>query len=347
MTHPLVLHIEKGWGDFFAFLRRHLGKQHPVFLYPYRGYGHSSKVMLEGRVLEKMDSIHDSYEERDGKWVNFKKAWRRYYSHEVPGVRLKGTFHGVDVETVSDREGYFTLIFEGDFSDLEPGWKDVALEILQVPHDLGAQKTSLGEILLIDETSEFGIISDMDDTVMQSNVVTKLKMLSTMLFNSAESRVAFDGVVDLYQGLNDGERNPLFFISGSSYNLYDLLVKFCRVNDLPKAPMLLRDMGISEDYWFLKRTIPFKKEEIERLLTFFPDLPFILMGDSGQHDPEIYLDIQERYPDRILGIYIRHVPFLDLRNEELEELEQIHPNFIAIHDSEKAIEHARSRGWLS
>ncbi|WFB37804.1 DUF2183 domain-containing protein [Kiritimatiellota bacterium B12222] len=329
-----------------AWIRRSLRRNHPVFIYPYRGYGHASKVVLMGRVLEKISSIHEPSKEREGKWHNFKKAWRRYFSYEVPGVRLQASFGGQVLEATSDEEGYFEFEFTGDFSSLGTGWKKIELEILSVPHQLSFQRSSIAEVILVDGSSEFGIISDMDDTVMQSNVVRKLKMLSTMLFNSAESRVAFEGVVDLYQQLNKQDRNPLFFISGSSYNLYDLLEKFCRINHIPRAPMLLRDMGISKNQWFLERNFPFKTGCIERLLRLFPDLPFILIGDSGQHDPEVYLHIQEKYPDRILGIYIRNVTLLGLRNEELSALEKKHPHFKAIKNSQAAIDHAREKQWI-
>ncbi|MDF3131258.1 DUF2183 domain-containing protein [Kiritimatiellaeota bacterium B1221] len=346
MTHPLILNIELAASKTRAWIRRTFRRNHPVFIYPYRGYGHAGKVVLMGRVLEKITSIHETAEERDGKWHNFKKAWRRYFSYEVPGVTLQARFADQTAQTISDEEGYFEFEFTGDFAALGYGWKPVELEIISVPHNLPFQKSSTGEVILINDRSRFGIISDMDDTVMKSNVVKKFKMLGTMLFNSAETRVAFDGVDTLYQKLNHQDQNPLFFISGSSYNLYDLLEKFCKANQIPRAPMLLRDMGISKTQLFLERSFPFKTGCIEKLLTLFPDLPFILIGDSGQHDPEVYLHIQQKFPDRILGIYIRNVTLLGTRNDELTELQNKHPDFIAIKESQQAIDHAREKGWI-
>src|SRR5688572_7337416 len=78
-------------------------------------------------------------------------------------------------------------------------------------------------------------------------------------------------------------------------------------HDIPKGPLLLRDYGISEAQFIASSHREHKKRHIAKLLTTYPNLPFVLIGDSGQHDPEIYSQIVVDFPDRIHVIYIRDV----------------------------------------
>ena len=46
---------------------------------------------------------------------------------------------------------------------------------------------------------------------------------------------------------------------------------------------------------------------IEAILQAFPDVQFMLIGDDGERDPEVYAEIARRYPQQISGIWIRRV----------------------------------------
>src|SRR5690606_29363299 len=127
----------------------------------------------------------------------------------------------------------------------------------------------------------------------------------TMIRYDSRSRTPFEGVSDLYKTLMNHGENPLFFVSGSSYNLYDLLTSFCEYQDIPKAPFFLSNIGLDLKQWFKKDTVPYKLEYIQWILDIYPLLSFILIGDSGQYDPEIYLQVHNQNPGRIKAIYIR------------------------------------------
>jgi phosphatidate phosphatase APP1 len=82
--------------------------------------------------------------------------------------------------------------------------------------------------------------------------------------------------------------------------LYDFLVDFMDHHQLPRGPLLLRDIGLRE-----APPIDHKTDAVLRLFETYAALPFVLIGDSGERDPDIYLSIATRYPDRVRAIYIR------------------------------------------
>lgn len=319
----------------------------PVIIYPYRGYGNQEKARLRGRILEKESIIHDKKELETSLWQNIKKLWKRFESDEVPGVGISATFQGVKAKTFSDDEGYFILEFRGlENLKLKNGWYEVDIQITDMPFDVEYEKTCKGEILICEQDNAFGIISDVDDTIIKSYATKTLASILTMLRHDSTTRTPFEGISNLYKGLIDNFKNPLFFVSGSSYNLYDLLVKFCEYHEIPKAPFFLRDIGIEAKQWIKQETMAYKKDYIRQILAIFPKLRFILIGDSGQHDPEIYQDIHKENPGRIMAIYIRHV-HTNKRKEDLADISKRSDiPFLVIDHSDHALKHAKEMNWV-
>ena len=58
---------------------------------------------------------------------------------------------------------------------------------------------------------------------------------------------------------------------------------------------------------------------IRRILETYPALSFVLLGDSGQQDPELYLRVLREHPGRICAIYIRDVS-ATRRDRQVDEL---------------------------
>ena len=90
--------------------------------------------------------------------------------------------------------------------------------------------------------AQFGVISDIDDTVVHSNVTSKLRMILTVALSNARTRKPFKGVAAFYRALHAGV-NPVFYVSKSPWNLYAPLVEYLEVQGLPLGPLLLRDFG--------------------------------------------------------------------------------------------------------
>lgn len=308
-------------------------RRDPVVVLPYLGFGTSGKISLAGRVLEDEGFRPPASAERG--WRNLVEFLKRLESDEVAGARVRATFAGRAVETTSDREGYFSVEFVA--ARLAPGWHDVGLEL----PELGASET--GRVLVPPGDAEFGVISDLDDTVIRSDVTRKLRMLVKLALSNAHTRKPFEGVAAFYRALHRG-RNPFFYVSKSPHNLYSPLVELLRHQQLPPGPLLLRDYGVrmGKDH---------KTTAIERILLTYPGLPFVLIGDSGEQDPEIYAEVVARYPERIRVIYIRSIDRSPQRLRAIEKLVgQLAPTrcqLVLAQDSEFAAAHAAAEGLIA
>jgi phosphatidate phosphatase APP1 len=260
----------------------------PVIILPYLGYGTPQKLIVRGRVLE--DEGFPPSTAGDSRWRNLVSFYKRLESDEVPGARLRARFRGVERETLTDDEGYFRI--EMPVSRAATGrWHQVELQLLDLPARATAQ------VLVPSRRARFAVISDIDDTIVRTNVASKLKMILTVALTNARTRLPFPGVAGLYRALHAGV-NPLFYVSKSPWNLYAPLVEYLEVQGLPLGPLLLRDFG-----WRPEKA--HKRKSIEDLLQTYPKLPFVLIGDDGEDDPEIYRDIERRFPGRVRSIYIR------------------------------------------
>ena len=197
--------------------------------------------------------------------------------------------------TTADREGYFRVELAGRFAE---GWNEVELELAERP-----EVRVTARALVPSPAARFGVISDIDDTVVYSNVTRKLRMVLMLALSNARTRKPFAGVAAFYRALHQGRSsspNPFFYVSKSPWNLYAPLVEYFAHQGLPAGPLLLRDFG-----WRMQKQ--HKETAIADILATYPKLPFVLIGDSGEHDPEIYAGIVHRFPSRIRAIYIRLV----------------------------------------
>lgn len=347
MLKNIFIKAERGFDKAKYRVKNRLNLFNKVILFPYRGFGNENEAFLRGRVLEKEEIIHGDKVVPNTLYYNLKKTWKRYASDEIPGVGVKGTLNGVEADSISDNEGYFDLHFKDlHAANLEDGWHEVELEITHMPFDLSSELKAVGEVLISKQANSFGIISDIDDTIIHTDIINKVQMVLNTIRYDSQNRVAFEGVPELYRKLSKDHKNPLLFVSGSSYNLYEMLEAFCQLNDIPKAPFLLRDLGIGPSQWLKESSHSFKTRNLETILDVYNELSFILIGDSGEQDPEIYLNIHQKYPGRVKAIYIRHV-HSDAREREINEMtDGLDIPFLLMQDSHEALEHAENMGWI-
>lgn len=212
-----------------------------------------------------------------------------------------------------------------------------------------------GEIFVPQSNAEFGILSDIDDTVLVSKMTHFLASLKLMLLKDSTERSPFPGIGAFLRALRKGHDNkgynPVFFVSGSEWNLFDLLINFFQYHDIPEGPLFLKDKGTRSENGDLK-TIEkeYKREKIRHILETYPKMEFICIGDSGQEDPEIYQKVQKEFPDQIIGIYIRDVTS-DKRDKEVhrikEEVEDQGAEMLLIEDTYSAAEHAQKMNWIN
>ncbi|HYW08791.1 MAG TPA: phosphatase domain-containing protein [Longimicrobium sp.] len=326
------------------------GDGRPARIEMFRGYGSPERAYLKGRVLR--GSAVPAGTAADSVWLNFASMLQRFESDEVAGARVRVVFPGGEQVVKANGEGYFDCWIEPrpPFA-ANALWHEIVVELVE-PVEAEPVR-ALAPILVPPKQSAFGVISDLDDTVIRSEVTSKLKMLRTVLLGNVHTRVPFPGVSAFYRALQHGKGaspfNPIFYVSSSPWNLHDLLSGFLNLQKIPTGPLLLRDWGLSGEI-LPTSNLGHKMDAIQRILDLFPALPFILVGDTSQEDPEIYWRVVQAYPDRILAVYIRNV---EARPERIaairklsEEAERAGTSLVLADDTLAAARHAAARGWI-
>lgn len=332
------------WG-----LRRRFGRLGPLQIVTYRSYGTPLAATVRGRVLEA--SMLERSLPADTRLRSFRRMLRRFNSRELPEALMRARMGDEEGQGASDDEGYFELPIQApELSDVGV-WKTAQVEVIEAKVRGLVPVKAIAEILVPSADAEFGVISDIDDTILQTHVTQKLKMIWVTLSGSAFTRMPFEGTSELYRKLAAGQtgraNNPVFYVSKSPWNLYDFLIDFMDYHELPRGPLLLRDVGLRE-----APPIDHKTAAVSRLLETYPSLPFILIGDSGERDPDIYLETAARNPGRVRAIYIRDLAAIggragDARARTLtEKARDKGTEMLWVAHAHEALEHARTRGWV-
>ena len=170
---------------------------------------------------------------------------------------------------------------------------------------LASDKLSATEEVQITEPKGVSVISDIDDTIKHSAIGSGAKEIFRNAFIRDLADLTIDGVKEWYQTLAD-MGVQLHYVSNSPWQLYPVLTSFFARAGLPKGSFHLKQytgmlQGIFEP------VAERKKGTLEKIMTDFPERRFILVGDTGEADLELYTDIMLADPSRILGVYIRDV----------------------------------------
>lgn len=323
-----------------------------IHIQPYRGYGTRKEVFLMGRVFRQKGAV--STARRGIPLRNIMEIGRRLLRRRVAGAVLEARFGGAAQRVSTDRDGYFRVHLRSpQFPPGDGFWHHMELE-LTCPPD-GNVRTS-GELFVPPESARYVVISDIDDTVIYTGVANKAMMLWRMFLQEAKSRIAFPGVASFYRALHRGasgaELNPLLYVSRGPWSLYEVLDAFFNMHAIPNGPVLfLRDWGLSLSHPFPRRGKDHKLTLIRDMLSLYSRLPFVLIGDSGQRDPEVYARIVRERPGRVRAIYIRNVSREPERRRAIESLAEevaaAGSSLLLAADSLAMAEDAVKRGLIS
>lgn len=288
----------------------------------YLGYGTAERFLLSGRVLEDKGAIETSA--ADSRWENLQNVYRRFATDEIPGARIRARFQNIEAETVTDAEGYFNFDLKiNEAIDRKKAFHEIEFELIEPLDENGQPARAVGQVLVPPATARFGIISDLDDTVIVTNVTNRLKMFLTVILLNEHTRMPFRGAAAFYRALQKGasgaENNPIFYVSSSPWNLYAPLVEFLKIHRIPLGALFLKDFG-NHTVFNSGEHQNHKLGSIEKILETYPHLSFVLIGDSGEQDPEIYRRVVEKHPQRIRAIYIRSI---NTKPERLEAIDRL------------------------
>ncbi len=347
--------VERRFGRRKLFLKIRNGWLGTVNILPYTGHGTPREFHLLGRVLEEREIPLGSVE--DSALRNLRTMIRRFLSAEVPGARVRVRFEGRERVAVADDEGFIDVCIE----PREPlpedrAWHTAELELIW-PKAKGQKGFRAEGRVLVPPSKPrdgaFGIVSDIDDTILRTEATNLLRMARLVLFSNAHTRLPFEGVAAFYRALRRGSDgkgdNPVFYVSTGPWNLYDLLEHFLKIQELPKGPIFLKDWGGLKD---LLRGMDHRRHKLEVIRGIFdthPTLSFVLIGDSGQEDAETYGQLAREYPGRVRAIYIRDVSHKerDVAVRAIsEEMRALGVPMLLVKDTVEAAEHAASKGFI-
>ena len=326
-------------------------RDHEVVLY--RGYGTPDRVWVHGRVLQA-PGVRPGAAEDPG-WRNLVNAYRRIESDPLPHAAVRVKVGDAVREIEADDEGFF-----GAWIPLTPPLPaDVTV------HNIGATLASglapgatphgaVGQVYTPAPGAAFAVVSDLDDTVVQSHVTNFMMAARTVLLTNARTRLPFPGVAAFYAALERGvggrAPNPVFYVSGSPWNLYDVITDFLTVQRIPAGPVLLRDWDFNRELLGRGRQLAHKGRLLREIFATYPTQRFILIGDSSEQDPEIYGALVDEYPERVLAIYIRNVDRSPERVAAVQALaDQVRAARSALvlaDDTLAAARHAAEHGWI-
>jgi phosphatidate phosphatase APP1 len=326
----------------------------PYEIAPYRGYANGMRVLVHGRAME-CETIPKATA-TDSLWRNLVSTYKRVDSDPLAHARVRARVGGVERDLTADDEGFFR-----EWVDIteplprgEP-WVPAELQLLSPLREDQPQVHATQQIRVPAGTTTFGVISDLDDTVIQSRIANFLQAVRTVMLGNARTRLPFPGVAAFYQALEKGgdglRQNPIFYVSSSPWNIHDVIAEFMDLQAIPRGPICLRDWDVNISALTSSRLKTHKEPLIREILDLYPSLPFILIGDSSQQDPEIYRTIIGEYPGRILAIYIRNVHPDPARITAVKTLADevlvAGSSLILADDTYAAAQHAAENGWIT
>jgi phosphatidate phosphatase APP1 len=290
----------------------------------YRGFGTSDRVYVFGRALEEQRLAPAGA--ADSRFRNLMAMLDRADADPLPHADVSVSVGSARLELTADDEGFFAGEIPADHARrIDDDWIEVHAQLVSTARGRVAAPVAVaGSALCPSSRPEYLVVSDIDDTVLQSRVTSFLRAAQTLAFGNARTRLPFPGVAAFYTALRRGRgargHNPIFYVSSSPWNLYDVITEFLEFQGIPLGPVMLRDLDIDLGTLSSRRHHDHKGDHIRRILATYPDLPVILIGDSGQQDPEIYHGIVKELQGRVRAIYIRNVTMNAERSAAIDRL---------------------------
>ncbi|WCO02117.1 App1 family protein [Psychroserpens ponticola] len=329
-------------------------KKDPLQIVIFQSYGTDTHFYMRGRAFED-ETINLEQKGLFGLFIN---SWKRFETDEIKYAELKITLPNSTVlKTTTNDHGYFKIDQKVDGLNAlanQEGWLHVEVSFsgVNIKRNIQNENRFPGELLIPCSKADFGIISDIDDTILHTGVVSTLKwrVLINSIFKSATSRIPLEGAAEFYQKLHRGysgeNANPIFYVSHSPWNLYRYLDFFLKQNNFPKGPILLR--SFKDIFKKTSGDQPQKHIEIINILKTYPKLKFILIGDAGECDADIYLDVANNYPTQVMAIYLRSVK----HKKKMQRVKSLFKDYnqipvLLVNSSKNAIKHARQHGFIA
>jgi phosphatidate phosphatase APP1 len=264
------------------------------------GYGSTSFVRVFARIVlhRKGEAGPPSRQDATGALTpaHYDRGWRVFVTAPASGVPVTVTIGDREVYGRSDRGGYVDFVAHDH--GLEPGWQQVVVQ---------AQGTEPvpADVYIVGDDVTHGVVSDIDDTVITTMLPRPMIAAWNTFVLRGKTRRAVPGMAPLYRRILSAHRGaPIVYVSTGAWNTTSTLTRFLLENGFPLGPLLMTDWGPTNTGWF-RSGQDHKRTSLHRLARDFPAITWLLVGDDGQHDPELYDEFAEARPDRVDAICIR------------------------------------------
>ena len=265
----------------------------------YAGFGTPTGFVLSGRVLE--DKGERSQDTKRGRFRNLVDTVKAMETDEITDVRVEVRVGTATYVARTDDDGVFRVEATGLKTPLEVG--ELTVRVKLIDDEDHPTRPATGIVYVLVDAPGLAVISDFDDTVAESGVTDKKRLIYKTFTRNAADMKPVPGASAAFEAAGKAGARAFFYVSGSPQNLYERITAFLSLQKLPLGPIMLKNFGSDK----LTDQRGYKKGRIRRLMKAFPKLRFVLVGDSGEQDPEIYRDIDKELPGRVAGIVIRRV----------------------------------------
>jgi phosphatidate phosphatase APP1 len=265
-------------------------------LYP--AYGDAHGFTIEGRLIERRELREIGVKDRW--WTNLWRNLRQLVNDEQAGVSVTVRIGQQNWTAKTDVEGYFKIDVEERIAD---GWQSIAAS---TP---GTQST--GSLLIVPAENRLGIISDLDDTLLISQVTDKSDLLGNTFLKNPLQRTAVAGAAQFLARSLAGNPRPdtaaMIYLSASPRQLNTPIETFLAHNGFPRGVLITKKVTNDTTSDPITDQVAYKTAKLENIFARLPHVNFVLLGDDGEKDPEIFHAIRTRYPERVRKVYIRRV----------------------------------------
>lgn len=284
-----------------------LGIEKRTHIKVYHGVGGAEQLEIFGHVLDRGPLPAARYSRFF--LLNMLELLRLFMVKPRVGARVQMQWENEIVEAVTETDGFFHIQWKPAVMP-EAGHHKVEVTIVNVE---ASPVTKAEGVVIIPHRTEYGCISDIDDTFLVSHSSRTFRRFRELFTRNSHTRRPFEGVVNHYQLLsNTGHKGyvprPFFYVSSSEWNLYAYILEFCRRNGMPEGVFLLNQLKPLKLLLLSgQQKHATKFTRITRILKHYPHMRFILLGDDTQEDPHIYQAIVSHFAPQIVAVYLRHI----------------------------------------
>lgn len=259
---------------------------------PFAGYGSEEWIRVLGRVLIVRPRRHTPEGE-----LQSVRGWRSFLGIPVSFSEVTITIGTESFQVVTDSGGVIDTVVP---ARLAPGWQQITMSVEDQP----AVEAS---VFIVANDVTFGVLSDVDDTVMVTALPRPLVAAWNSFVIDEHARLPVPGMAVLLERLvRENPGSPMLYLSTGAWNIAPTLSRFMSRHLFPRGSMLLTDWGPTHNRFF-RSGQQHKRDNLERLAKEFPQVRWLLIGDDGQHDDAIYTEFAKAHPQNVAAVAIRRL----------------------------------------